>query len=211
MGKPVEVLPHIEQELKNIPVGILINNAGLMYDYPDVFDNVPEQTLWNLLNVNMASLTMITRMVLPGIKKRGKGLIINLSSGSAMQPLPYTCIYGASKVYVKNFTLALKYELAAHGIDVQLVTPMFVRTKMNYYSTTVTKGNIFCPNVVKYTKWAVFVMGKTDYTTGYWTHGIQIAFMRFVPEVVKTIIGGQINLKFRKEYDEQQQAQVKQK
>lgn len=204
LGQAREVVPHIENELKNIPVGILINNAGLMYEFPDDFDNISEQLLWNLLNVNMASLTMITRALLPHMKKRGKGLIINVSSGSALQPLPYSCVYGASKVYVKNFTLALNHELAAHGIDVQLVTPMFVRTKMNLYSTTVMKGNIFCPDVASYTRSAVSLMGKTDNTTGYWSHGLQTALMRLAPEFLKTIIGSRMNLKFKQEHEAQQ-------
>lgn len=205
LSQPAEVMPHIEAELNDVPVGILINNAGMMYEYPDEFDKVPEQVLWNLLNVNMSSLTMLTRAVLPGMKRRGRGLLVNVSSGSAMQPLPYSSVYGASKVYVKNLTLALRYELAPYNIDVQLVTPMFVRTKMNHYSTTVMEGNVFCPTVEAYTQAAVATMGKSDYTTGYWSHGLQVGGMRLVPEIIKTIVGARMNLQFRKEYHEQQE------
>lgn len=198
-----EMIEHIVKELEGVPVGILINNAGLMYEFPDNFEKVPEKTLWDLINVNMGSLTMLTRALLPDMKQRGKGIIINISSGSALMPLPYSSVYGASKVYVKNFTLALQHELANYGIDVQLVSPMFVRTKMNLYSTSVMEGNVFCPDVVSYTKSAVFLLGKTDHTSGYWAHGLQMCFMKMGPEWLKTLVGARLNLQFRDEYQAQ--------
>lgn len=81
-------------------------------------------------------------------------------------------------MYVKNFTLAIQHEFAPYGITVQLVTPMFVRTKMNDYSSTVMSGgNILIPDVQSYTKSAVFSLGKTSETTGYWSHGIQVSIL----------------------------------
>lgn len=77
---------------------------------------------------------------------------------------------------MKNFTLAIQHEFAPYGITVQLVTPLFVKTKMNNYSSSVmTSGNILVPDVQNYTKSAVFSLGKTSETTGYWTHGIQVS------------------------------------
>lgn len=204
LSKGREVFPLLQKELQHIPVGFLINNAGKMYTYPECFDKVSEEDLWDIMNLNMLTLTMLTHLVLPDMKKRGKGMVINISSGSENQPLPYTAVYGASKIYVKNFTLALQYELAPYGIDVQLITPMFVRTKMNEYSTTVMAGNIFCPDVVSYTKSAVFTLGKTDRTTGYWSHGLQYAASHLIPEWIRAWLGAKMNLQFRDEYFAQQ-------
>lgn len=78
------------------------------------------------------------------------------------------------QIYVKNFTLSIKEEFSPYGIYVQLVTPMYVRTKMNNYSTTVSAGGILVPDVESFTKSAVFSIGRTSETTGYWTHGIQV-------------------------------------
>lgn len=69
---------------------------------------------------------------------------------------------------MKNFTLAIQHEFARYGITVQLVTPLFVRTKMNNYATTVMNGGILFPDVETFTKSAVFSLGKTSETTGYW-------------------------------------------
>lgn len=84
------------------------------------------------------------------------------------------------QIYVKNFTLAIQHEFAPYGISVQLVTPLFVRTKMNSYSTTVMNGSILFPDVETYTKSAVYSLGKTNETTGYWIHGIQVCITHFV-------------------------------
>lgn len=83
---------------------------------------------------------------------------------------------------MKNFTLSIKEEFAPYGIYVQLVTPMYVRTKMNNYSTTVSAGGILVPDVESYTKSAVFSIGRTSETTGYWSHGIQVKpAIHFIP------------------------------
>lgn len=80
---------------------------------------------------------------------------------------------------MKNFTLAIQHEYSQYGILVQLVTPLFVRTKMNNYSTTVMSGSILFPDVESYTKSAVFSLGKTNETTGYWIHGIQVHIAQY--------------------------------
>lgn len=192
---------HIEQELAGIPVGILVNNVGRMYDFPDELGKISQELLWNLINVNIGAVTMMTRILVNGMKTRGKGAIVNISSGSELQPMPYMAVYAASKVYVKNFTLAIQHEFASYGITVQLVTPMYVKTKMNNYSSSVmTSGNILIPDVQTYTKSAVFSLGKTSETTGFWTHGIQYGAMRLIPTWLRTIIGKKMNEQFREEY-----------
>lgn len=81
-----------------------VNNVGRMYDYPDELDKLTPDFLWSLMNINMGSVTMMTRMLVNGMKKEGKGAIVNISSGSELQPLPYAAVYGASKVRAAAFT-----------------------------------------------------------------------------------------------------------
>ena len=49
----------IRMELSGLEIGILINNVGVSYEYPDFFLNVPDDKLWQLINVNMASVVMV--------------------------------------------------------------------------------------------------------------------------------------------------------
>lgn len=69
-----------------------------MYDFPDELGNVSDQLLWEIVNINIGAVTMMTRMVVNGMKKRGRGAIVNISSGSELQPLPFMAVYAASKV-----------------------------------------------------------------------------------------------------------------
>ena len=68
---------------------------------------IPPQSLWDLLNVNIGATTMMTRIILPQMQKRQKGAIVNVSSGSELQPLPLMSVYAASKVTLSVFATLL--------------------------------------------------------------------------------------------------------
>lgn len=86
-----------------------VNNVGVMYDYPDELGKISEKMLWGMININIAAVTMMTRMVINDMKTRGKGAIINISSGSSLQPLPLMAVYAASKV--RNWKNIIKWVL----------------------------------------------------------------------------------------------------
>lgn len=54
-----DIYDKIRMELSGLEIGILINNVGVSYDYPDYFLNVPDDRLWQMINVNMASVVMV--------------------------------------------------------------------------------------------------------------------------------------------------------
>nr|CAD7464468.1 unnamed protein product [Timema tahoe] len=192
-SKGQQVFNNIEIELKDIPVGILVNNVGRQYSYPMYLGEVPQQELWDILNINIGATTMMTRMLLPQMQHRKKGAIVNVSSGSELQPLPLMTVYAASKVYtfslgtrftanisgfeevfVKSFSDGLRFEYQDDGITVQHLSPLFVNTKMNAFSHRLQESSIFVPNATTYAHYAVNTLGKVNTTTGYWAHGIQV-------------------------------------
>lgn len=59
-----------------------------------------ENEIWQLLNVNVGAVTMMSKIVLPQMKNRRQGAIVNVSSGSELQPLPLMSIYAATKVSI---------------------------------------------------------------------------------------------------------------
>lgn len=75
-----------------------MNNVGVNYDYPMPLCEVPKSKIWELINVNVGAVTLMCRMVLPSMVVRGKGAIVNISSGSELMPLPLMTIYSATKV-----------------------------------------------------------------------------------------------------------------
>ncbi|GFG37418.1 hypothetical protein Cfor_05164, partial [Coptotermes formosanus] len=172
-SKGPPVFDVIEEELRDIPVGILVNNVGRQYSYPMYLGEVPQQELWDILNINIGATTMMTRLVLPQMQKRKRGAIVNVSSGSELQPLPLMTVYAASKVFVKSFSDALRYEYQRDGITIQHLSPLFVNTKMNAFSHRLQETSLFVPDAATYSHNAVNTLGKVHTTTGYWAHGLQ--------------------------------------
>ena len=71
----------------------IVNNVGVMYEMPMELPELSQDVIWQHVNVNMGSLTMMCWIVLPQMLERRKGAIINLSSSSALGPLPYMNVY----------------------------------------------------------------------------------------------------------------------
>lgn len=69
-----------------------------MYEYPDELANVPNDIIWSMILTNVGAVTMMSRLLVNDMKKRMKGAIVNISSFTALQPLPYGAVYAASKV-----------------------------------------------------------------------------------------------------------------
>lgn len=75
-----------------------------MYHHSDDLENQPIDDLWKIININVASVTMMCRMIIPHFKKRNRGIIVNVSSATQNQPVPLMTVYAATKTYVKYFT-----------------------------------------------------------------------------------------------------------
>ncbi|NWT10210.1 HSDL1 protein, partial [Vireo altiloquus] len=181
-SKGRELYPAIKEALKDREIGILVNNVGIFYDYTDYFTNLTEDMLWDLIHINIASATMMTYIVLPGMVKKKKGAIVNLSSGVCCHPTPMYTVYGATKSYLDYFSRALHYEYASKGIFVQSLMPFVTATKMVSFSSTLSKRSIFLPTAEEYASHAVSTLGLSIRTTGYWKHAIQFTLGECLPE-----------------------------
>lgn len=85
----------------------LVNNVGQMYEYPEELGKVPEDVIWSLVMTNVGAVTMMTRLLVNDMKQRKKGVIINVSSGTALQPAAFACVYAASKVSSIQATISV--------------------------------------------------------------------------------------------------------
>ncbi|XP_032530055.1 inactive hydroxysteroid dehydrogenase-like protein 1 isoform X1 [Danaus plexippus] len=198
-SKGTEIYQNIENGLKDVPLGILVNNVGVQYEYPMPLVELPVSKAWELISVNVVAVTTLTRMVLPGMLARGRGAVVNVSSGSELQPLPLMAVYAATKSYVRSLTLALRAEVSP-TVTVQHVSPLFVSTKMNTFSPTLLAGNPLVPDARTYARHAVRTLGRVTATSGYWVHGVQSFFIKLAPEWVRIKVGAQMNREFREEH-----------
>lgn len=102
-------------------VDLLVNNAG--FGLGGRFQTHEPQRLRQMVDLNCAVLTDLTRAVVPGMIERGRGGILNVASTAAFQPGPGMAVYFATKAFVLSLTEALHEELKGHGIHVSALCP----------------------------------------------------------------------------------------
>jgi len=120
-------------EDKHHRVDILVNNAGVMLLSPIIEAN-PED--WRtMINTNVLGLMYCTHAVLPGMKSRRSGHIVNISSVAGRTARPNIGGYNASKWAVNGFSEALRQEVHMDGIRVTIVEPGVVRTELREHIT----------------------------------------------------------------------------
>jgi len=118
-----------EAALRNGALDILVNNAGgtTLEGNPSWFET-PLDAWGAAFSQNVGAVVRLAHLLVPGMRERHWGRIINISSGSGMQPNPFVPHYGASKAAISNVTLSLSKALADTGITVNTVSPGAVLT-----------------------------------------------------------------------------------
>ncbi len=110
------------------PIDVLVNNAGITRDAM-LHKMTPEQ--WNeVIFVNLASIFNMSRQVIDGMRERGYGRIINISSINGQKGQMGQTNYSAAKAGAIGFTKALAQETANKGITVNAVAPGYIDTEM---------------------------------------------------------------------------------
>jgi NAD(P)-dependent dehydrogenase (short-subunit alcohol dehydrogenase family) len=103
------------------PVDALVNNAGVGVIHP--LEAVSMDTARAVFDANTLGTIAMTRAVLPAMRARRAGVIVNVTSTVTLAPLPLLSVYTASKAAVNAFTESLALELAPLGIRARLVLP----------------------------------------------------------------------------------------
>jgi len=114
-------------------VDLLLNNAGLAPPMAPLQESdLAAQT--NVIDTNITGLVALTRALLPKLIER-KGAIINLSSVAATYPYRGGAVYGASKAFVRQFSLDLRCDLAGTGVRVTSIEPGMAETEFTLVRT----------------------------------------------------------------------------
>ena len=107
-------------------VDVLINNAGVAYR--SCVEHVTEPERLHQMNINFRSPIELTRCVLPGMRQKRRGKIINISSVGGMMAMPTMSVYSASKFALEGASEAMYYEVKPWNVSVTLVQPGFMRS-----------------------------------------------------------------------------------
>jgi uncharacterized protein len=112
-----------------LPIDVLINNAGL--SARTKFSNTPWDAVAGELQLMVTAVTELIHRAIPGMKQRGWGRIVNLSSLAAVSPPGEGLLYTGIKSYVMNMSQSLDMELKPHGIHVTALCPGFTHSEFH--------------------------------------------------------------------------------
>ncbi|EGT52863.1 hypothetical protein CAEBREN_07160 [Caenorhabditis brenneri] len=167
-------------QLNEVNIGILINNVGMFFEYPDYIHQMGGglERLADVAIVNMLPPTLLSAGILPQMIRRKAGVIVNISSATGAFKMAQWSVYSASKKYVSWLTATLRKEYGDKGILFQTITPFIVATKMAGNPNT----SFFYPDSDTFAKSALNTIGNSNDTTGYIAHQLQYEMMNLMPE-----------------------------
>ena len=186
-GVPVEIFNELKE--KEIVVDYLVNNAGFGL-FGTFMETDMEQEI-NMIDVNIKALTVMTKLFLPEMIKRGHGGVLNVASLVGFFPGPMMSVYYATKAYVLSFTEALENEISGTGVTVTALCPGLTSTgfvdRSGMGASKMVKGVIMEASQVAEEGYRGFLRGQTLIMPG--ARNRLIAFMpRLLPRKLMTRI-----------------------
>ena len=129
MTKPNEITDLVESAADTFgSVDVLVNNAGIQHVSP--IEDFPVEKWDAIIAINMTSAFHTIRQVLPGMKQRRWGRIINLASAHGLVASPFKSAYVAAKHGVLGLTKTVALEAAEHGVTCNAICPAYVLTPL---------------------------------------------------------------------------------
>lgn len=117
------------------PIDVLVNNAGI--GVVGAFEATPLAHIRKVFETNTFGVLAMTQAVLPGMRERGGGVVVNVTSSVALAPSPYAAAYTATKTAIEGFSGALAVEMQPFGVRVKLVEPGYGPTTRFAHNTDV--------------------------------------------------------------------------
>jgi uncharacterized oxidoreductase len=163
---------------------VLVNNAGVMV-YRNIAASTPDlAALTSEVDTNIAGPVRLVSALVDQLKAN-KGTIINVSSGLAFVPLTAAPIYSGTKAFMHAYTITLRQQLAAHGVEVIELMPPAVRTELVSYPEKPSFKVISTEELVEAT-FKALAKGKREIRPG------QANGLRFMSRVAPGFIQGQL-------------------
>ena len=120
-------------------IDVLVNNAGLALGLEPAQNCDTDQ--WEaMIDTNVKGLVLMTRAILPGMVERGRGHVVNMGSVAGTWPYPGGNVYGATKAFVRQFSLNLRCDLHGTGVRVTNIEPGMAETEFSLVRYQGDKG-----------------------------------------------------------------------
>lgn len=117
-----------ELDDRGLAVDVLVNNAGAAHT--GLFSEMEPGKALDIVDLNVRALVQLTEGLLPGMRERGRGHILNVASVVGFQAVPGMTAYSASKAFVLSFSEGLAEELVGSGVRVTALCPGLTKTEM---------------------------------------------------------------------------------
>jgi uncharacterized protein len=183
-----------ELDRRAIDIDFLVNNAG--FGTNGAFCELDARREMEMIQVNIASLVHLTRLLLPAMIARGTGRILNVGSTAGFQPGPYMAVYYASKAFVNSFTEALALELEGTGVTATLSCPgatatEFAQVAGNAESRLFQMGAMGSRDVAQHA-YRAMMKGDVMAVPGF-KNKVGVQSLRFAPRAVVRSIAAKLN------------------
>ena len=103
---------------------VLINNAGV--EKASEYTDLDPEEIRHALEVNLVGAMLLTRELLPALRERGRGHVVNVASMAGIKPIPYNAVYNTAKAGLVGFSMSLSKELEGSGVHATVVCPSAV-------------------------------------------------------------------------------------
>lgn len=184
----------LKSALDGKDIGVLVNNVGISYEYPEYYDQLEDDRVEKLIMLNVGSTAWMTKFVLPYMCEKKRGAIVNIASSAGVFTVPLYCAYGGAKKFIIHFTNSLYSEYKSKGIHFQVQTPHLVTTKLS----KVKRPSFSVPSEVEYAKAAVKCIGFEREISPYWVHWAMLGTMSKLPMMLTDWVSMMSHLPLRK-------------
>jgi short-subunit dehydrogenase len=175
---------HSQLKAKGIEPDVLVNNAG-QGQYGE-FSKTDINRELEIIQLNIASVVVLTKLYLKDMLKRGKGKILNVSSVASKLPGPLQSVYHATKAFVQSFTTALREEVKEKGITITSLLPgatdtdFFKKADM-LNSKIVKEGDLADPADVAKDGYDALMKGEDKIISGF-MNKVEVGMSNLMPE-----------------------------
>ncbi|KAG7332389.1 hypothetical protein KOW79_004223 [Hemibagrus wyckioides] len=175
-----DIYESIKENIQDLDIAVLVNNVGILPSKvpSKLLETVHlEEKIHQMINCNMKATVKMCHIVLPGMVERGRGIILNISSGISKSPFPMYTLYAATKVFVEIFSRGLQAEYKSSGILIQCVSPLGVSTAMTGYQ----KPSFITLTPEGFVRSSLLYLKAGDQTYGSINHAILGWIMHSIP------------------------------